>query len=380
MLPLWKLTERFALFILRKLEPELAHNLAVWYLKVLHLKVVRILGVLGPGSSQRSFPSLRSEVFGLSFATPLGMAAGDDKNGEIISPLLSLGFSSVEAGTFTPQQQDGNSGKRLFRLHAEKSLINRMGLNNCGFEQAEKNLRAIKDRQGVIGVSIGSNTSISDISDKITDYVKGVARFSELADYLVLNLSCPSVVGARGLQEGDVLKGLLQHVNEKRDGKTPLLLKISPDLSEQQEKIIAGFALEGMVDGLVVSNTRPVKREVGQEVQQGGLSGRSLFELSTQKLGRMYKLTEGRVPLIGVGGVFTAEDAYTKILAGASLVQLYTALIYEGSEVIDRIHKGLVELLKRDGYESISDAVGQGVSRAVEQGHDAFQEKHQAVA
>lgn len=331
-------------------------------------------------TSQRSFPSLKSEVFGLPFITPLGMAAGDDKNAEIVPSLLRLGFSSVEVGTFTPRPQKGNPKNRLFRFPAEKSLLNRMGLNNCGFDQAERNLRSLKiSRGGVVGVSIGAG---SDSSDKVADYVEGVKRFSNLADYLVLNLSCPNIPGGRDFLENFALDYLLNRISREcvNIEKKPLLLKIAPDLSPQQEQIIAEFALNGMVDGLVVSNTLPAERRVGQIVQRGGLSGRPLFEISTQKLERMYKLTEGRVPLIGVGGIFTAEDAYTKILAGASLVQLYTALIYEGSEVIGRIHKGLAELLKRDGYESISDAVGQGVSRAVEQGHDAFQEKHQAVA
>lgn len=379
---LWKFNERLALSILRKLGPELAHGLAIWCLKILHLNlkmvgVIKASGLLKKENSQQVFPSLKSEVFGLSFATPLGLAAGRDKGAEIVSLLLQLGFSSVEVGTFTPQRQGGNRGKRLFRLRAEKALMNRMGLNNCGFDQAERNLRSTKDRQGVVGVSIGANTNATD---KIPGYVEGVVRFSELADYLVLNLSCPSVAGVRNLQKDCFLNLLLQSVNKKRNGETPLLLKIAPDLSLQQEQNIAKIALNGMVDGLVISNTLPTKWKVGQKMEQVGLSGRPLFELSTRKLERMYKLTKGRVPLVGVGGIFTAEDAYAKILAGASLVQLYTALSYEGFSVIDRIHKGLAEFLERDGYESISDAVGQGVSHAVEQEHDAFQQPRRAVA
>ena len=337
----------------------------------------RLLGLPERKTSQRTFPSLESKVFGLSFATPLGMAAGDDKKAEIFPSLLQLGFSSVEVGTFTPQPQKGNLGTRLFRLEDEKSIINRMGLNNCGFDQAEKNLRSKKNQQGVVGVSIGPN---KDTLDRIDDYVAGVVRFSGLADYLVLNLSCPNIAGGRDLQKRDALEHLLQHINKERKDKTPLLLKIAPDLSSQEEEDISEVALGGAVDGLVISNTRPDKRKVGQEMEWGGISGRLLFEDSTQQLKRIYKLTGGHVPLVGVGGIFTAQDAYDKILAGASLVQLYTALIYEGFSVIERIHKGLAEFLERDGYESISDAVGQGVSHAVEQEHDAFQQTRRAVA
>lgn len=383
----WKWVERLALSVLHRLEYERAHNLAVWWLKFGYPLVVglskrgamlfRLLGLPERKISRRTFPSLESEVFGLSFATPLGMAAGDDKKAEIFPSLLQLGFSSVEVGTFTPHPQEGNPKPRLFRLDDEESIINRMGLNNCGFDQAEENLRSKQKQQGVVGVSIGAGT---DTSDKIADYVEGVMRFSGLADYLVLNLSCPNIIGGRDLQKRKALERLFQRIDKGRKDKTPLLLKIAPDLSSEQEEVISRFALDGAVDGLVISNTRPDKRKVGQEMEQGGLSGRLLFEDSTQQLKRMYKLTEGCVPLVGVGGIFTAKDAYDKILAGASLVQLYTALIYKGSSVIDCIHEGLVELLERDGYESISDAVGQGVSHAVEQEHDAFQQTRRAVA
>lgn len=370
--------ERFVLPALRKLGTERVHDLAVWYLRVCYPRIMKLLKV---EAQQQVFPSLKTEVFGLPFATPLGMAAGDDKKAEIFLSLLHLGFSSVEIGTFTPRPQCGNPKPRWFYSPADESLVNRMGLNNCGFDQAEKNLRSAKNREdvvkGIVGVSIGPNTGASD---EIADYVDGVVRFSGLADYLVLNLSCPNVVSGHEFRKIDVLKTLLQRISEKRDGKTPLLLKIAPDLKPWQEEAIAKFALDGAVDGLVVSNTVLGERKIGKKMQLGSISGRPLFKLSTQKLERMYKLTKGSVPLIGVGGIFTAEDAYAKILAGASLVQLYTALTYKGSGVVDEIHEGLVDLLKRDGYKSISDAVGQGVSCATEQEHDALQERYQAVA
>ena len=336
MLSRWKTTERFLLRVLQGLDPERAHGLAIAALR---------LGV--PSCAQQPPPSLQTNVLGLRFSTPIGLAAGFDKNAEAVAPLLSLGFGFVEVGTLTPRPQRGNPKPRLFRLSSERALANHMGLNNCGFEEAERRLRSIRNKNGIIGVSLGANT---DATDKIADYAEGVVRFSGLADYLVLNLSCPNTVGGRDLQEISVLEQLLRRIADVRADKTPLLLKIAPDISMDQEQAIAELVASGMADGLVVSNTQAVAR--------GGLSGRPLFAPSTQQLSRMYALTRGRVPLIGVGGVFTAEDAYAKIRAGASLVQIYTGLVYEGPGVIERIHAGLARLTRSDGYAHASDAIG----------------------
>ncbi|MCY4048062.1 MAG: quinone-dependent dihydroorotate dehydrogenase [Hyphomicrobiales bacterium] len=348
MLSRWKIAECFLLPVLHRLDPERAHDLAVAALRA----------GLPSGARARQPSSLQTEVFGLRFPSPVGLAAGFDKNAEVVEPLFRLEFGFVEVGTLTPQPQRGNPKPRLFRLPGEQALANRMGLNNCGFEEAGRRLRSIKNRSGVVGVSLGSNT---DSSDKIADYVEGVDRFRETADYLVLNLSCPNTADGRSLQEIAALEQLLRRVSDRRVGKTPLLIKIAPDISARQEQAIAGFAANGLVDGLVVSNTQPVER--------GGLSGRPLFAPSTRQLSRMYAMTHGRVPLVGVGGVFTAEDAYAKIRAGASLVQIYTALVYGGAGVVGRIHAGLARLLERDGYAHVRDAVGK----------DAC-EKSQAVA
>ena len=357
-MPEWKTAERLLLAALHRLEPERAHNLALWSLRRRWSKALT-----KSLAATRDYPVLQSEVFGMRFANPIGLAAGFDKNAEVIEPLLSLGFGFVEAGTLTPKPQDGNPKPRLFRNPDEQSLTNRMGCNNHGFDQAERCLCSIENKSGVVGINLGANT---DASDKIADYVEGVARFSSLADYMTLNVSCPNISGGRDLQENIALEQLLDRVNEQRDGKTPLLLKLAPDLPPAQEEAIAKTALSGAVDGLVISNTMPQR--------QGGLSGRPLFAPSTRLLSRMYLLTEGRVPLVGVGGIFSAEDAYAKIRAGASLLQLYTALVYEGVGVVGRIHAGLAQLLHRDGFDNLADAVGQDA------GQDAAQKSRQAVA
>ena len=340
MLSRWKIAECFLLPVLHRLDPERAHDLAIAALRT---------GLLPP-TPGRQPPSLQTEVFGLRFPAPVGLAAGFDKSVEVVEPLFRLEFGFVEVGTLTPQPQQGNPKPRLFRLPDEHALTNHMGLNNCGFDEAERRLRSIKDKNGIVGVSLGSNTNTLD---KIADYVEGVARFHELADYLVLNLSCPNTADGRSLQETGALEQLLQRINDKRVNKTPLLLKIAPDISAQQERAIAELAVNDMADGLVISNTQPVER--------GGLSGRPLFTPSTRQLSRMYAMTRGQVPLVGVGGVFTAEDAYAKIRAGASLVQIYTALVYKGTGVVERIHAGLARLLERDGFAHVRDAVGKDV-------------------
>ena len=340
MLSRWKIAECFLLPVLRRLDPECAHDLAIAGLRA---------GMLSAAPAQLPF-SLQTKVLGLRFPAPIGLAAGFDKNAEVIEPLFCLGFGFVEVGTLTPQPQQGNSKPRLFRLSDEHALTNHMGLNNCGFDEAERHLRSIKDKNLIVGVSLGSNT---DALDKVNDYVEGFVRFCELADYLVLNLSCPNTADGRSLQETAALEQLLQRINDKRISGIPVLLKIAPDIPEKQEQAVAEFAMNGLAAGLVISNTQPVER--------GGVSGRPLFTPSTWQLSRMYAMTHGRVPLVGVGGVFTAEDAYAKIRAGASLVQIYTALIYEGVGVVERIHAGLARLLERDGFAHVHDAVGKDV-------------------
>ena len=366
-MPRLKPAKRVLLTALHKLEPERAHDLTLWSLRQGWAR-----GLTRGFAGKHTFRNLESEVFDMRFANPVGLAAGFDKNAEAIEPLLSLGFGFVEAGTLTPKPQPGNPKPRLFRNPDEQSITNRMGFNNHGADQAERNLRSIEKKSGVVGINLGANT---DAADKIADYVEGVARFSPLADYLTLNVSCPNIPEAHELQDIAFLRQLLSRINEQRNSKTPLLLKLAPGLSSSQKQAIAEMALGGEVDGLVISNTMPQEKNDLERREQGGLSGRPLFAPSTRLLSRMYLLTEGRVPLVGVGGIFSAEDAYAKIRAGASLVQIYTALIYEGVEVVARIQEGLAALLARDGYKSIAEAVGQ--DSVVE---DAAREREPEVA
>lgn len=352
-----KTVDSLLLNVLHKMDPERAHDMALWGLRRNSLR--KLLAY------QREFPSLASEVFGLHFPNPIGLAAGFDKNAEAVEPLSSLGFGFLEVGTVTPQPQEGNPLPRLFRKTDEQALLNHMGLNNCGGESAAKRLHAMKNRDVILGINLGANT---DAADKTADYIKGVQRFAELADYLVLNLSCPNIAGVRDLQDATVLEQLFDRVNKVRDRGKPLLVKLAPDLAQEKEQAIASLVLGGGVDGLIISNTMPAK--------MGGISGRPLFAPSTRSLARIYRLTLGRVPLVGVGGIFSAEDAYAKIRAGASLLQLYTALIYEGPGLVGRILEGMANLLARDGYGSIADAVG--CDAAAEE--NAAEKQRQAVA
>lgn len=337
-----KTAERFLLAVLHRMEPERAHDFALWCMRRNGFGTL-----MGRLVHQPKYQSLASTVFGLHFANPVGLAAGFDKNVEAIQPLFALGFGFLEAGTLTPRPQEGNPLPRLFRRTEERALCNNMGLNNRGTESAAEQLRAMNTRGGILGISLGAN---KDAADRISGYVDSVNRFSGLADYLALNLSCPNTTGGRELQEPEFLERLLYQVNEARDSRIPLLIKLAPDLPSGYDREIACLVLDGLADGLIISNTMPSK--------QGGISGRPLFATSTRLLARMYQLTRGRVPLVGVGGIFSAEDAYSKIRAGASLLQLYTALIYEGPGVVGRILEGLAVRLASDGYSSITQAVG----------------------
>jgi len=311
-------------------------------------------------------------VWGLDFANPVGLAAGYDKNAEVIGPMLRMGFGFVEAGSVTPRPQPGNPRPRLFRLPAQGAVLNRMGFNNEGLEVFA---RRLEDRRGtpsappgVVGANLGKNKDTAEAAD---DYVLGVRRLAPLADYLVVNVSSPNTPGLRALQGRAPLETLLRRVLEARDAGTadrpprrpPVLLKIAPDLTDEDKADIAAVALDTGIDGLVVSNTtiaRPNGIPDRFRDEAGGLSGRPLFAASTALLGEMHRLTEGRLPIVGVGGIASAADAYAKIRAGASLVQLYSALVYGGPGLLWAIKSGLADLLRRDGFSRVADAVGAG--------------------
>ena len=305
-----------------------------------HRVTIRLAKVFSPvlRGAQADDLCLGVDVLGMHFPNPIGLAAGFDKNAEVPDAMLRFGFGFVECGTITPRPQSGNAKPRLFRLRKDRAVINRMGFNNRGVENTVRNL-ARQTRRGIVGINIGAN---KDSADRIADYVTCLKRLARLGDYVTVNVSSPNTPGLRGLQNRDELQHLLRVLTEARasiDRKTPLLLKIAPDLDEQAMDEIAAVVLESGIEGLIVSNTtmaRPASLKSAHAHETGGLSGKPLFELSTQVLMEMRKRVGNRIALVGVGGVSNGADAYAKIRAGASLVQLYTALAYEGPGLVGR--------------------------------------------
>lgn len=306
---------------------------------------------------------LHTQLCGLAFSNPLGLAAGFDKNAEVIVPLLKCGFGFVEAGTVTPRAQSGNPRPRLFRLPEEEAVINRLGFNNAGLEPyvARMGAAAAMRTRGIIGANVGKN---KDSVDAAADYVTGVKAVSPIADYVVINISSPNTPGLRGLQNRDELTALLKAVQDARADivrKPPLFVKIAPDLDAPARADVADVLLAAKVDGIIIGNTtlsRPPELVSPAKHEAGGLSGPPLKLLSNEVLKDMYKLTGGKLPIIGVGGIASADDAYAKIRLGASLIQLYTALVYKGPWLIADIKRGLTVMLKRDGYKNVAEAVG----------------------
>jgi dihydroorotate dehydrogenase len=301
--------------------------------------------------------SLRTRVGGLDFHSPIGLAAGFDKDAEVPLQMLSLGFGFVEVGTITPQPQDGNPKPRLFRLTEDRAVINRMGFNNQGQPAAFQRLSLCDHRSGPVGVNIGAN---KDSGDRIADYVSGVRAMSQVADYLTINISSPNTPGLRGLQDEGVLEELLAAVRDARNKKKPVFLKVAPDLDERDPSRIVRAAIDYGIDAVIVSNTtvsRPPLRSK-HAGEAGGLSGAPLKAVALDALRRFRSASGGEIPLIGVGGIANAEDAFERILAGASLVQLYSAMVYDGPGIARRIAKGLDRLLSREGFASVDSAVG----------------------
>jgi dihydroorotate dehydrogenase len=318
------------------------------------------LGGLVAGRAEPDPPSLRQSLWGRDFPNPIGVAAGFDKDALVPDALLRLGCGFAETGTVTPRPQAGNPRPRVFRLDEDRAVINRLGFNNQGLEPTLARLQA-RPRSGIVGVNLGKNR---DSEDAVADYLDGVQRVGRLADYFVINVSSPNTPGLRDLQRREILGDLLRQVVVARDTEAaavPLLVKIAPDLTAEERADIAALAPETGIDGIVIANTtiaRPPSLRSLHAAEAGGLSGKPLFAASTALLAEIYRLTEGKIPLIGVGGVAGAADAYAKIRAGASLVQLYTALVFEGPALIGRIKRGLAELLRRDGFASVVGAVG----------------------
>ena len=340
------------------IDPERAHRLAIAALK----------HGLAPRVNEPHDPVLATRVWGIDFANPIGLAAGFDKHAEVVDPLLGLGFGFVEAGTATPEPQPGNPGKRLFRLDEDEAVINRFGFNSEGLATFVQRLAARREAPrsgGVVGANVGKNR---DTTDAAVDYEKGVAAVTPFADYVVVNVSSPNTPGLRGLQARGPIEDLLRCALAARTRAVatplrppPLLAKVGPDLDDEALHDIAEVALATGIDGLVVGNTtlaRSATLKSRDRDEAGGLSGRPLMRPSTECLRRIYRVTQGRIPIVGCGGVFSGADAYAKIRAGAALVQLYTALVFHGPGLVAAIKRDLACLLRADGFVHVADAVG----------------------
>jgi dihydroorotate dehydrogenase len=346
--------DTFSLPLLRWFDPEDAHRLAIQGLRL-----------LPPVRLRPDDPKLAVRAFGLNFPNPIGMAAGFDKSAEVPDALLRLGFGFVEIGSVTPRPQAGNPRPRLFRLERDEAVVNRMGFNNDGAEAVLRRLAGRAHLGGIVGVNVGAN---KDTADRAADYVKLIETFAPVASYFTVNVSSPNTPGLRNLQQAAALDDLLARVIDARErvrekaGDSPVLLKIAPDLTLAELDDVVHVARSRRVDGMIVANTtlaRPsTLREQARAGDQGGLSGRPLFRLSTRMVAETYVRAEGAFPLIGVGGIDTGGAALTKIRAGASLIQLYSSLIYKGLGLVEDIKNDLSSTLLRTGRDSLSEIVG----------------------
>jgi dihydroorotate dehydrogenase len=345
---------RLARPALNFLDPERAHGVTVRALK---------LGLARALPRPADDPILATTVWNLAFPNPIGLAAGFDKHAEVCDAALTLGFGFVEAGTVTPRAQPGNSGQRLFRLAEDEAVINRFGFNSRGVTPFAANL-ARRKRSGIVGANVGKNR---DTIDGAADYIACIEAVTGLIDYLVVNISSPNTPGLRALQARAQIEELLARVIEarRRSGaeapKPPLLVKVGPDLDDAALRDIADVAIAAPIDGLIIGNTtvaRPATLTSSDRDAPGGLSGRPLFAPSTACLAAMYRHTQGRVPIIGCGGIASGADAYAKIRAGAALVQFYSAMVFHGPALVGRIKQELAGLLRKDGFKTLRDAVG----------------------
>jgi len=347
--------QRLGLKTLQRLDPETAHGVALRALKA---------GMV-PAWTTPVPTILRSKALGFALDHPVGVAAGFDKNAEAVTPLLQTGFSFVEVGAVTPEPQEGNPRPRMFRLTADRAAINRYGFNNDGMEAIRERLIA-RRRGGVVGVNLGAN---KDAADRAGDYGTVLRHLARWVDFATVNVSSPNTAGLRDMQAREALEEVLTRTRTVRDEVVPrvkLLLKIAPDLTDEQIEDVARVALETGIDGIVATNTtisRDGLRDAAKG-EAGGLSGVPLMARSTAVLARLAARTEGRVTLIGVGGIASGADAYAKIRAGASLVQLYTALAYDGPGLVRTIALDLARRLERDGFTSVAQAVGVDTPRS----------------
>jgi dihydroorotate dehydrogenase len=337
------------------LDPETAHDLAIKSLKfnLLPSKVFEV----------EDEQMLEIKLLGKNFPNPIGLAAGFDKSAEAYNPLLKLGFGFVEVGTVTPLKQFGNPKPRIFRLEKDNALINRLGFNNDGMN-AIKNRIKLEGKKGILGVNIGPN---NDTKSQKNDFCLGLKNFLDIADYITVNISSPNTEGLRDFHDQEKLKDLLFSLNKiKKDNNTniPLLLKISPDIKDNHISEIAEAATKNDISAIILTNTTNSNRDYlvsEAKKEAGGLSGEPIQQISTNMIKKFYKKLNGKIPIIGVGGVNSGKSAYEKIIAGASLLQLYTGFIYRGPSVVKDIKKELIQILKAEGIKNIKDAIGQGI-------------------
>ena len=352
------LFDRLALPFLRALDAEDAHRLAI--------KALKLAPLPKPAPDD---PRLQVRAFGLTFPNPVGIAAGFDKNAEVPDALLRLGFGFAEVGTVTPRPQAGNPRPRLFRLMADEAVINRFGFNNDGIDAVRARLVARKGRAGIVGVNVGAN---KDAADRSADYVAGIEAFADVAGYFTVNVSSPNTPGLRNLQQAAALDELLARAMDARERmaettpRRPVLLKIAPDLALADLDDVVAVARRHRIDGMIVSNTtisRPSGlADAAKAGEQGGLSGRPLFRLSTRMLAETHLRAEGAFPLVGVGGIDSGAAAFAKIRAGASLVQLYSGLVFRGLGLVSTIKTDLLNFLRLGRYAALADAVGRDVA------------------
>ncbi len=336
------------------IDPETAHDLAIKSLKFnpLPSKMFEV----------EDEQMLKVQLLGKNFPNPIGLAAGFDKSAEAYNSLLRLGFGFVEVGTVTPLKQFGNPKPRIFRLKDDDALINRLGFNNDGIEIIKNRIKS-NDKKGILGVNIGPN---KETKDQKNDFCLGLKNFFDIADYITVNISSPNTEGLRDFHEQEKLKNLLLALNKiKKENKTDisLLLKVSPDIEDNHISEIVDVATNNDIAAIILTNTTNGNRDnLRSEIkrEKGGLSGKPLQEISTNMIKKFYKQLNGKIPIIGVGGVDSGKSAYEKIIAGASLLQLYTGFIYKGPSVAKDIKKGLIQILKAEGLNNIKEAIGKG--------------------
>ena len=337
------------------LDPETAHDLAIKSLKFNPLP--------GKVFEVEDEQMLNIKLLGKNFTNPIGIAAGFDKSAEIYTPLLKLGFGFVEVGTITPLKQFGNPKPRIFRLEDDCALINRLGFNNDGMEIIKNRIK-LNGKKGILGINIGPN---KDTKDQKNDFCLGLKNFFDIADYITVNISSPNTEGLRDFHDQEKLKDLLFALNKiKKDNRTsiPLLLKISPDIKDNHISEIAEVAIQNDISAIILTNTTSGNRDsLISEIkkEEGGLSGEPIQQISTNMIKKFYKQLNGKIPIIGVGGVNSGKSAYEKIMAGASLLQLYTGFVFKGPSVAKDIKKELIQILNAEGIKKIKDAVGKGI-------------------